>query len=89
MRDSAGNLVLALGSTNGLYVNLATGASGSSLMGSGWQDGVYWRQARRAGAGHSNWEKTLGTDAAEQTFRQDVFLVQLTPRPKPRPRRAP
>jgi hypothetical protein len=29
----------------------------------------------------SNWEKTLGTDAAEHTFRQDVFLVQLTPRP--------
>ena len=29
----------------------------------------------------SNWEKTLGTDAAEGTFRQDVFLVQLTPQP--------
>ena len=29
----------------------------------------------------SNWEKTLGTDSAEGTFRQDVFLVQLTPRP--------
>ena len=28
----------------------------------------------------SNWEKTLGTDSAEGTFRQDVFLVQLTPR---------
>jgi hypothetical protein len=28
----------------------------------------------------SNWEKTLGTDASEGTFRQDVFLVQLTPR---------
>jgi len=28
----------------------------------------------------SNWEKTLGKDAAEGTFRQDVFLVQLTPR---------
>jgi hypothetical protein len=29
----------------------------------------------------SNWEKTLGTDSAEGTFRQDVFLVQLTPAP--------
>ena len=29
----------------------------------------------------SNWEKTLGTDAAEGTARQDVFLVQLTPQP--------
>jgi regulation of enolase protein 1 (concanavalin A-like superfamily) len=29
----------------------------------------------------SNWEKTLGTDAAEGTARQDVFLVQLTPAP--------
>lgn len=29
----------------------------------------------------SNWEKSLGTDSAEGTFRQDVFLVQLTPRP--------
>jgi hypothetical protein len=29
----------------------------------------------------SNWEKTLGTDSEEGTFRQDVFLVQLTPRP--------
>ncbi len=27
----------------------------------------------------SNWEKTLGTDAAEGTARQDVFLLQLTP----------
>lgn len=27
----------------------------------------------------SNWEKTLGTDAAEGTYRQDVFLVQLAP----------
>jgi hypothetical protein len=26
----------------------------------------------------SNWEKTLGTDSSEGTFRQDVFLVQLT-----------
>jgi hypothetical protein len=25
----------------------------------------------------SNWEKTLGRDAAEGTARQDVFLVQL------------
>jgi hypothetical protein len=29
----------------------------------------------------SNWEKTLGVDSAEGTFRQDVFLVQLTPAP--------
>ena len=29
----------------------------------------------------SNWEKTLGTDGLDHTFRQDVFLVQLTPRP--------
>jgi hypothetical protein len=29
----------------------------------------------------SNWEKTLGTDAAEGTARQDVFLVRLTPDP--------
>ena len=28
----------------------------------------------------SNWEKTLGRDSSEGTFRQDVFLVQLTPR---------
>ena len=28
----------------------------------------------------SNWEKTLGRDSREGTFRQDVFLVQLTPR---------
>jgi hypothetical protein len=27
----------------------------------------------------SNWEKTLGTDSSEGTFRQDVFMVQLTP----------
>ena len=27
----------------------------------------------------SNWEKTLGTDAAEGTARQDVFLLQLQP----------
>jgi hypothetical protein len=27
----------------------------------------------------SNWEKTLGRDSSEGTFRQDVFLVQLTP----------
>ena len=27
----------------------------------------------------SNWEKTLGRDAAEGTARQDVFVVQLTP----------
>ena len=27
----------------------------------------------------SNWEKTLGRDASEGTFRQDVFVVQLTP----------
>ena len=27
----------------------------------------------------SNWEKTLGTDSADGTARQDVFLVQLTP----------
>jgi hypothetical protein len=27
----------------------------------------------------SNWEKTLGVDSVEGTFRQDVFLVQLTP----------
>jgi hypothetical protein len=27
----------------------------------------------------SNWEKTLGTDSAEGTKRQDVFMVQLTP----------
>ena len=27
----------------------------------------------------SNWEKTLGKDASEGTFRQDVFVVQLTP----------
>jgi hypothetical protein len=27
----------------------------------------------------SNWEKTLGIDSAEGTFRQDVFLVQLSP----------
>jgi len=26
----------------------------------------------------TNWEKTLGKDAAEGTFRQDVFMVQLT-----------
>jgi hypothetical protein len=29
----------------------------------------------------SNWEKTLGTDSSEGRFRQDVFLVQLTPLP--------
>src|SRR6185503_310865 len=29
----------------------------------------------------SNWEKTLGTDAAEGTFRQDAFLVRLTADP--------
>jgi hypothetical protein len=29
----------------------------------------------------SNWEKTLGKDAAEPTFRQDVFIVALTPQP--------
>jgi hypothetical protein len=34
----------------------------------------------------SNWEKTLGTDASNDsagagTFRQDVFVVQLTPQP--------
>ena len=34
----------------------------------------------------SNWEKTLGTDSANDsagagTFRQDVFVVQLTPQP--------
>jgi hypothetical protein len=28
----------------------------------------------------TNWEKTLGKDASEGTFRQDVFMVQLTPR---------
>ncbi|HKB09010.1 MAG TPA: hypothetical protein VKD69_00095, partial [Vicinamibacterales bacterium] len=28
----------------------------------------------------SNWEKTLGNDVADGTFREDVFLVQLTPR---------
>ena len=27
----------------------------------------------------SNWEKTLGTDSPEGTFRQDVFMVHLTP----------
>jgi hypothetical protein len=27
----------------------------------------------------SNWEKTLGRDSSEGTFRQDVFIVQLTP----------
>jgi hypothetical protein len=27
----------------------------------------------------SNWEKTLGKDSSEGTFRQDVFLVHLTP----------
>jgi hypothetical protein len=27
----------------------------------------------------SNWEKTLGKDASEGTFRQDVFMVHLTP----------
>jgi carbohydrate binding protein with CBM6 domain len=27
----------------------------------------------------TNWEKTLGKDAAEGTFRQDVFMVHLTP----------
>ena len=27
----------------------------------------------------SNWEKTLGRDSSEGTFRQDVFLVRLTP----------
>jgi len=27
----------------------------------------------------TNWEKTLGTDAAEGTARQDVFMVGLTP----------
>ena len=26
----------------------------------------------------SNWEKTLGRDSSEGTFRQDVFIVQLT-----------
>jgi hypothetical protein len=29
----------------------------------------------------TNWEKTLGMDSAEGTFRQDVFLVQLLVRP--------
>ena len=28
----------------------------------------------------SNWEKTLGRDSSEGTFRQDVFIVQLTSR---------
>jgi len=27
----------------------------------------------------TNWEKTLGKDSSEGTFRQDVFMVQLTP----------
>jgi hypothetical protein len=27
----------------------------------------------------SNWEKTLGRDSSEPTYRQDVFIVALTP----------
>jgi hypothetical protein len=27
----------------------------------------------------SNWDKTLGTDSQEATYRQDVFIVALTP----------
>jgi hypothetical protein len=37
-----GSPVYPINSTNGLLVNLATDASGSSLNGWGWWNGAYW-----------------------------------------------
>jgi len=40
--DAGGATLYAIGTTNGLSVNLASDASASGLNGWGWQDGSYW-----------------------------------------------
>src|SRR6476469_8414833 len=42
--DANGSRIHAIGTTNGLVINLATDAGAGSLAAWGWQDGAYWLQ---------------------------------------------